>query len=416
MAQAKLQPVRGTHDLLPADCRRHRAVTDATRAVAERYGYGEIATPIFEFTEVFSRPLGETTDVVTKEMYTFVDRGGDSLTLRPENTASVVRAVISNGLFNELPLKYHYAGPMFRYERPQKGRQRQFHQIGVELIGPSEPEADVEVIAMGADVLADLGLADRVTLEINSLGDPASRAAHRAALVAYLTPQAERLSPDSRARLARNPLRILDTKDEGDRRMLDGAPRLDQFLNSESTAFFAAVRRGLDRLRIAHAVNPRLVRGFDYYTHTAFEFVTEHLGAQGTVIGGGRYDGLVAQLGGPDTAAIGWAGGIERLAMLLAVEPPAPRAIALVPIGDDAEARAQELAHGLRRAGFVIDLGYRGNVRRRMKRANKIGAKAALIIGDTELAKGIATLRDLTTGDQSEVPLDGLAGALGAYR
>ncbi|MGH6720298.1 MAG: histidine--tRNA ligase [Alphaproteobacteria bacterium] len=408
MSQGPLQPVRGTHDLLPGDCRRHRAVVEVTRAAAERYGYGEIATPIFEFTEVFSRPLGETTDVVTKEMYTFEDRNGDSLTLRPENTASVVRAVISHGLFNELPLRYHYAGPMFRYERPQKGRQRQFHQIGVELIGPPEPAGDVEVIALGADILADLGVGDKATLEINSLGDPASRAAHREALLAHLTPLVARLSKDSQTRLARNPLRILDSKDEVDRRILDHAPRLDAYLNDPSRAYFAEVRRGLDRLGITYTLNPRLVRGFDYYTHTAFEFVTSHLGAQGTVIGGGRYDGLVKQMGGPDTPATGWAGGIERLAMLLAEDPPHPRAIALVPIGPEAEARAQGLAHALRRAGLVIDLAFRGNLQRRLKRANKIGAAAALLLGDAELAKGIATLRDLATGAQSEVPLDRL--------
>jgi histidyl-tRNA synthetase len=387
-------------------------VTERTREVAERYGYGEIATPIFEFTEVFSRPLGETTDVVTKEMYTFTDRAGDSLTLRPENTAPVVRAVVSGGLLYELPLKFHYAGPMFRYERPQKGRLRQFHQIGVELIGPSEPAADVEVIALGADVLEALGVADKIALEINSLGDPASRAAHREALVRYLTPLAEKLSEDSRNRLVRNPLRILDTKDEGDRRILEDAPRLADFLNDASRAFFAEVREGLARAGVAYTLNPRLVRGFDYYTHTAFEFVTSHLGAQGTVIGGGRYDGLVRQLGGPDTPATGWAGGVERLAMLLADPPPAPRAVALVPIGPEAEAKAQALARELRRAGIVVDLAYRGNVKRRLQRANKIGAIAAVLVGEDELAKGVATVRDLASGEQREVPLDRLAASL----
>jgi histidyl-tRNA synthetase len=408
----KLQPVRGTHDLLPADVRRQRAVTDATRAVAERYGYGEIATPIFEFTDVFSRPLGETTDVVAKEMYTFADRNGDSLTLRPENTASVVRAVLSNGLLDQAPLKYHYAGPMFRYERPQKGRQRQFHQIGVELIGVAEPAADVEVIALAADILDDLNVLGATRLELNSLGDPASRAAHRDALVAHLTPLADRLSEDSRRRLERNPLRILDSKDEGDRKLLDGAPRLEDHLNQDSRRFFDAVRRGLDRLGIAYVLNTRLVRGFDYYTHTSIEFVTDQLGAQGTVIGGGRYDGLVEQMGGPATPGIGWAGGIERIAMLIAEPPAGPRPYAIVPIGATAEEKADRLAHDLRRRGFAVDLAYRGNVARRMKRANKVNAMAALILGDDELARGAIKVRLLDSGREIEVALDDVGARL----
>ena len=294
---ATLRPVRGTHDLMPDDCRRHRQVIEAFRAVAERYGFGEIATPIFEFTDVFRRTLGETSDVVNKEMYTFTDRGDEEITLRPEYTAGVVRALLSGGLSQSLPLKFYCHGPMFRYERPQKGRQRQFHQIDIEILGVAEPLADIEVVAVGADILEALGLLDKTELELNTLGDPESRTAYRAALVDYFGGHRDALSEDSRLRLERNPLRILDSKDDGDRRLVEDAPLMQDYLNQSSLAHFAAVRAGLDRIGVAYRLNPRLVRGLDYYTHTAFEFTTQALGAQGTVIGGGRYDGLVETMG-----------------------------------------------------------------------------------------------------------------------
>jgi histidyl-tRNA synthetase len=407
-----LQPARGTQDLLPEAARRHRRVSETARACAELYGFAEIATPIFEFTEVFSRPIGEHTDIVAKEMYNFTDRGGEAVTLRPENTAGVVRAVLSNGLTQSAPLKFCYSGPMFRYERPQKGRFRQFHQIGVELLGVAQPQADIEVIALGRRILVELGIAERVVLELNTLGDPASRAAYRDALVRHFSARVSELSEDSRRRLERNPLRILDSKDPGDQRIAGEAPDFSEYLNDESREFFARVRDGLDRLGIAYRLNPRLVRGLDYYTHTAFEFVTTDLGAQGTVIGGGRYDGLVELMGGPAMPGVGWAAGIERLAMLIA-EPPAPtRPVALVPIGESADARALVLAEELREAGLAVELGYSGNLARRMRRADRIGARAAVLIGDDELARGAATLRDLDSGAQSEVALDGLAARL----
>lgn len=413
---ARLQPVRGTHDILPDDARRFRHITDCFRRVATGYGMSEIATPIFEFTEVFSRSLGDTTDVVTKEMYTFEDRSGDSITLRPEYTAGIARAFISNGLAQDAPCKFFAWGPMFRHERPQKGRLRQFHQLDVEIIGVAEPQADIEVLALAYDLLTDLGLADKVTLELNSLGDAASRAAYREALLGYLRGYEKDLSADSRSRMDRNPMRVLDSKDEGDRRIVAGAPLLSDYLNEEAAAFFAAVRRGLDRLGIPYQVNPRLVRGLDYYTHTAFEFTTDALGAQGTVLAGGRYDGLIEQLGGPSTPGIGWASGIERLAMLIG-DPPAPvRPIAVVPLGPAAEDRALEIAHDLRRAGFVVDMASKGNMGRRLKRADKIGARAAVIIGDDELARSSAAIRDLDSGSQSEAPLGGLADALSVFR
>jgi histidyl-tRNA synthetase len=397
--------------------RRHRAVVETARAVAERYGFQEMATPIFEFTEVFKRTLGDTSDIVTKEMYTFVmggekaakDEEGARITLRPENTAGVARAFISGGLAQQVPLKVFYAGPMFRHERPQKGRQRQFHQIGVELIGVPQPLADVEVIACGAHILETLGLSDAVTLELNTLGDPESRTAYRAALVDYFSSHSEALSEDSRDRLTRNPLRILDSKDEDDRRLVAGAPLFDDYLNSESRDFFAAVREGLESIGIAYSLNPRLVRGLDYYCHTAFEFTTDRLGAQSAVMAGGRYDGLIETMGGPATPGVGWASGVERLAMLLAKAPAAPRPIVVVPVGEAAQATALKVLQELRHAGHVVEMGYSGNLKKRLQRANKMNARAALLFGDEELAAGSATLRDLDSGEQELVSLNRLA-------
>ncbi|HEY1300006.1 MAG TPA: histidine--tRNA ligase [Stellaceae bacterium] len=401
---APLQPVRGTQDLLPGPARRHRRVSDTARAVAARYLFTEIATPIFEFTEVFSRPIGETSDIVAKEMYTFIDRGGEEVTLRPENTAGVVRAVLSNGLTQSLPLKFFYSGPMFRYERPQKGRFRQFHQIGVELLGAAQAQADVEIIAVGHRILEELGIGERVLLELNTLGDPESRAQYREALVAYFSSRRAELSEDSKRRLTTNPLRILDSKDPTDQRINADAPPFDRHLNEKSRDFFMRVREGLDRIGIAHRLNPRLVRGLDYYTHTVFEFVTSDLGAQGTVLAGGRYDGLVELLGGPATPGVGWAAGVERLAMLIDEPPPPVRPVAVVPVGAAGEAAASVVAENLRRQGFAVDLGYSGNLSRRMRRANRINARAAILIGDDEAARGVVTLRDLDSGEQSEAP------------
>src|SRR6266849_3462115 len=369
---SSLQSVRGTQDLLPGQMRRHRAVSETARKVAERYGFEEMATPIFEFTEVFQKPIGETSDIVSKEMYSFADRGGEDITLRPENTAGVVRAVISNGLAQSLPLKFFYNGPMFRYERPQKGRFRQFHQIGVELIGVAQPQADIEVIAAGARILDELGILKRTVLELNTLGDQETRRRYRQELINYYANVSDKLSEDSQRRLATNPLRILDSKDPGDIAINVDAPEFHRHLNADSSAFFDALRRGLDTLGIAYRVNPRLVRGLDYYCHTAFEFVTTDLGAQGTVMGGGRYDGLVGVMGGPETPGVGWAAGIERLALLIDEPAPPQRPISIIPVGEKGEAAASKVAHELRGAGYVVDLGYSGNVARRMKRANKI--------------------------------------------
>lgn len=403
---SSLQPVRGTHDLLPDDARRHRHVEQTAFEVVKRYGYGEIVTPIFEFTEVFSRTLGETSDVVTKEMYTFT-MGEETLTLRPEGTAGVARAFISGGLSQNLPLKLFYRGAMFRHERPQKGRQRQFHQVGVEFLGVESPLADVEVVSMGWRMLAALGLGDKVQLELNTLGDAESRVAYRDALIAYLSPFKDKLSEDSRNRLERNPLRVLDSKDEGDKAIVANAPLIHDSLTPTARDFFEQVKAGLDALGIPYTVNPKLVRGLDYYCHTAFEFTTTALGSQGTVLAGGRYDGLIGQMGGPATPGIGWAAGVERLSMLVGdAAPAAERPVALIPMGDAVAALA--LADRLRAAGIAVEMGFSGNMKKRMARANKANARFAVILGEDEAARGAATLRDLDSGAQEEVPLAAL--------
>ena len=406
-----LQPIRGTADLIGEDSRRHRHVIDTARAVAATYGCDEWSTPIFEATAVFARTLGETSDVVTKEMYSFQDRGGESLTLRPEGTAGVCRALVSNGLTQTLPQKVFYAGPMFRYERPQKGRYRQFHQIGLELIGPSEPLADAEAIACGWDILRALGIAGDTVLALNTLGDHESRTAYRAALVEYFAARRAALSEDSQTRLERNPLRILDSKDAGDRRLIAEAPTIGTYLTEAARGFYDGVKRALDRFGVPFREDPLIVRGLDYYSHTAFEFVTDRLGAQGTVLAGGRYDGLVAEMGGPPTPAIGWAAGIERLAMLLDAAPPTPAPVAVIPIGA-AEDAALDVLQALRRAGIRAEMAYRGNLRRRMERANKIGARAAVLLGEDDLAAGVAQVKDLASGAQAAVPLAELPARL----
>jgi histidyl-tRNA synthetase len=395
--------------------RKHRRVIDTARAVAERYGYAEAQTPIFEFSEVFKRTLGDTSDIVTKEMYSFTDRGGEHLTLRPEGTAGFARALMSGGLNQDLPLKFFYQGPMFRYERPQKGRMRQFHQTGVELLGVAQPQGDVEIVAVGAAILRELGVLDRTVLELNTLGDGESRQNYRKVLVDYLGARKSRLSADSQERLERNPLRVLDSKDEGDRKIVADAPLYSDYLNDASRAFFDAVKTGLDAIGIAYRLDPRLVRGLDYYCHTCFEFTAQELGAQKTVMAGGRYDGLVETMGGPPTPGVGWASGVERVAMMLDAGIPAPRPIAVIPIGEAAAAPAAKLTEELRRAGLAAELGFGGNLGKRMKRANKLNAVAAVLLGDDEIAKGVATVRDMTTGAQDQVSLDQLANRLAAF-
>ena len=407
-----IQPVRGTADLLPeAKARQNEVVTIALNA-AQLYGFADMATPIFEFTEVFSRPLGASSDVVSKETYAFVDRGGSSLTLRPEGTASVMRALLSGGLTQTLPQKLFYAGPMFRYERPQKGRMRQFHQIGAELIGPTGGLADAEIICLGARILRDLGVLDSCTLHLNTLGDEESRAAYRSALVGYLEAFKSELSDDSQRRLLENPLRILDSKNPGDKRIVADAPKLPEFLNAASKTHFEDVCNALDAAGITWVLDPLLVRGLDYYSHTAFEFITEALGAQGTVLGGGRYDGLSETLGGPRLPAVGFAAGIERLALLIdtpALHTPSILVVSAEPTADKA---CFELSEALRSAGVSTEMPLSGNLGKKMKRADKLGVQFAVIIGGDELASGYAQLRDMRDGAQSQVLIEALVSEL----
>ncbi len=415
MSSIKLQPPRGTRDLVGEEFRRHHRVIKTARRISALYGFEEWATPIFEDTRVFSRGLGETSDVVSKEMYEFKDRGGESVTLRPENTAGVCRALVSNGLTQALPRKVFYAGPMFRYERPQAGRYRQFHQIGAEVLGAAEPLADAEVIACGYHIIRELGLDEGVILEVNTLGDAESRDAYRAALIAHFTAHREQLSEDSQRRLEKNPLRIIDSKEAQDRALVADAPTIEPFLTENARAHWDALRRHLTTFAVPFRENPRIVRGLDYYSHTAFEFVTDRLGAQGTVMGGGRYDGLVEEMGGPPTPSVGWAAGVERLAMLMekaGLTPAAPRLVTVIPVSEAEEGVALSILQSLRAAGIGAEMGYRGNLKRRMERANKQGARAALIIGETEAAQGVAQLRDLDAGTQEQVAFGALVERL----
>lgn len=410
----RLQAVRGTQDILPEMSRAFRYLDRIGFEWAERFGYQEINTPIFEFTEVFHRTLGETSDTISKETYTFTDRGGESLTLRPEGTAGIARAFISNGLAQSLPLKFYYSGPMFRYERPQKGRYRQFHQIGVEHLGSELPVADIECMALGYEFLKALGLGDKITLEINSLGDTESRKAHRQALVNYLDKFKSDLSADSQIRLEKNPLRILDSKDPKDHKILQGAPGLKESLNDVSKKFFDQVLQGLTDLKVPFQQNDRLVRGFDYYTHSVFEFTTPHLGAQSAVLSGGRYNGLIALMGGPDTPGVGWAAGTERLALLLdsSLAKSPQIKIAVAAAEDAAETECLKLANELRTQGFVVENIVGGNLGKKMKRAAKFEANATLILGSQELLEKQVTLKNMGTGEQSKVGRGDLVSAL----
>lgn len=395
----KVQRVRGTQDLFGEDIARFDHVVETFNRVRKLYGFRRVDVPVFEFTSVFARTLGETTDVVSKEMYSFEDRGGESLTLRPEFTAGICRAYISNGWQQHGVLKLAAHGPLFRYERPQKGRYRQFHQLDAEIIGAAEPAADVEVIALGAQVLSELGLADKVVLQLNTLGDAESRAAWREALVAHFTAHQDALSGESRERLAKNPLRILDSKAECDRALVADAPRIDAHMTSDAAAYFEAVQKGLQAAGVKFVRNEALVRGFDYYRHTAFEFVTDHLGAQGTVIGGGRYDGLIEAMGGPHTPAVGWAAGIERLAMLVEAKSDA-RSVAVIADAPELISDALIQTNLLRLRGIAIDNAFGGSPKRRAEIARKRDSKCILYVRPSIDPAKRASLYLLNLGDK----------------
>ena len=408
-----VQPVRGTQSLLGEDADRLATVVAAFDRVRRLYGFRRVEVPTIEHTAVFARTIGETTDVVSKEMYSFEDRGGESITLRPEFTAGICRAYLSEGWQQFAPLKLATSGSAFRYERPQKGRFREFHQLDAEIIGAGEPQADVEILALGDQLLKELGIEGAI-LQLNTLGDPETRAAWRDALYEHFRGHAKTLSEDSQARLERNPLRILDSKAHQDWPVVDSAPAIDEFLTSEASDFFAQVTEGLNAAGVQWERAPRLVRGLDYYRHTAFEFVTDRLGAQGTVLAGGRYDGLIEALGGPHTPAVGWAAGIERLAMMIGAPEPEKPSVAVIPLGERAEGEAQKIVAGLRREGIATEMAYRGNMKKRLGRANAAGAAYALIIGDNELDRGEAQLKNLSSGEQRSVSLDLIAEALRA--
>ena len=378
MAISTPQPVRGTQSMIGEEADRFAEVVATFDRVRRLYGFKRIEVPVIEPTAVFARTMGETTDVVSKEMYSFDDRSGESITLRPEFTAGICRAYLSEGWQRFAPLKVATHGPAFRYERPQKGRFRQFHQLDAEVIGSGEPAADVELLAFGAQLLAELGISG-VRLKLNTLGDAASRDRWRAQLVEHFASVRGELSEDSQARLDKNPLRILDSKDPRDRPFADRAPPM--VLTSEAEDFFGAVKAGLDAAGVDYVIAPHLVRGLDYYRHTAFEFVTDQLGAQGTVIAGGRYDGLIEQLGGPHTPAVGWAAGIERLAMLIAAPEPERLDVAVVVEDDLAIAEAWKSARILRERGLSVELFASGSPRKRFDRAVKRGPMEILVLG-----------------------------------
>jgi histidyl-tRNA synthetase len=407
--------VRGTQDIFGDEQRRFARVVDAFERVRKLYCFGRVELPVFEATAVFARSLGETTDVVSKEMYSFEDRGGDSLTLRPEFTAGIARAYLTEGWRQYTPLKLVTHGPVFRYERPQKGRYRQFHQIDAEILGAAEPAADVELLAFADQLLHELGIADGVTLQLNTLGDAETREAWRAALVEHFEAHRGDLSEDSLARLDKNPMRILDSKDPRDRPVADTAPDIDAFLTAEASDFFAAVTAGLDAAGVAWTRNSRLVRGLDYYRHTAFEFVTDRLGAQGTVLAGGRYDGLIESLGGPPTPGVGWAAGIERLAML--VEEPKAQApqVIVAPLGTLAASISHGLIARLRRHGIRTEALLSGKLSARMGRASERGAQYVVVLGESEAAAGVVQLKHMLRGEQEEIPADRIEHVIGAY-
>ena len=374
------QPVRGTQDMFGETEERFAHVVATFERVRRLYGFKGLQLPVIEPTAVFSRSLGEATDVVSKEMYTFEDRGGDSITLRPEFTAGIARAYLTNGWQQYAPMKLSVHGPLFRYERPQKGRYRQFHQIDAEIIGAAEPQADVELLVMADQLLKELGIDDGVTLQLNTLGDTQSRDAWRAALIAYFNDHKDALSEDSLARLEKNPLRILDSKDPKDRPIADAAPVIDDYLSSEAQDFFGSVTAGLDAAGIAWERNARLVRGLDYYRHTAFEFVTDRLGAQGTVLGGGRYDGLIENLGGKQTPAVGWAAGIERLAMLIGEPQRVAPLVCVIPDNVSSVEPSMIARNMLRKGGFEVYESFSAKPKRQIEVAHKQKADVIIFI------------------------------------
>jgi histidyl-tRNA synthetase len=394
---------RGTHVLFDREALAFEQVSGIFQETAQSFGFTPISTPIFEFSPVFSRSLGETSDIVSKEMYSFQDRNQESFTLRPEGTAGIARAYAHDGLSQHSPFKVYYQGPMFRYERPQKGRNRQFHQLGVENIGAAVIFSDLEVIDLGHQFLTRLGLMKECQLLINSIGDEASRKSFREKFVSYLSPYEAELSEDSKKRLHTNPLRIFDSKSEADQKILEGAPSLEEALNDESRRIRDQIFNGLERLGIPYTPSSHLVRGLDYYTHVVFEFVTTQLGAQGTVLAGGRYDHLIENMGGPKAPGVGFAAGMERLVLLKNEELRLAKDVMVIPIHQDLEMDAFVLAENLRKQGLRVFTHFSGNLSKRMKKAHSQGVKWVVILGPEELKKQVFQVKDLASGDQFEV-------------
>ncbi len=402
----KLRTVRGVHDLLPYELHKHNVVINAGLEISDKYNYYQIETPIFEFSEVFTKPLGKSSDIVTKENYIFKDRNEDELMLRPEGTSGVVRAFLNAGLVQDIPQRFSYYGPMFRYERPQKGRLRQFKQLGVECLGLSSSMADIEVISLGYDFLYKLGVIDKITLTINTLGDFESRQKYKDALINYLKDFQAKLSKDSIRRLSINPLRILDSKDHEDKKIIQNAPNILDFLNFESKTRFEEICKGLDQLNIKYNIDKNLVRGLDYYCHTAFEFVTNQLGSQGTVLAGGRYDGLSKMLGGSDIPGVGWAAGIERLALMISSEFVNETDVVLMGQAENLNYLLLPIMKKLIQEGIKSEIIYTGNFSKKFKRANKIKASYAIILGEEEINKKILKFKDLKSGYEELLNLD----------
>ncbi|MDR1475632.1 MAG: histidine--tRNA ligase [Holosporales bacterium] len=380
--------------------------------VCSKYGFRPMSTPILEKVEVFTKPLGEASDVVGKEMYIFDDKGGDTLAMRPEGTASIVRAFIEHKLFDTLPFKAMYSGPMFRYERPQKGRFRQLHQIGIESIGYDDYWSDVECISAAYASLASVGVAGNVQLEINTLGDTKSRETYRKELIDFFQKHIGRLSPISRRRLELNPLRILDSKEEQDQLLFSKAPKIRDCLTENASLFFNGVLSGLKLLGIPYVINDRMVRGLDYYVHTVFEFTTADLGAQGTVLAGGRYDNMIAMMGGPQVSAFGWAAGLERLSMLTKIQPKKRPVIAVVPVGGEAKEYAFKLADELRKSGVCVEVMRGNSVGKMLNKADKMEANYAALLGSNEIESGAVTVKNLKTGAQQSMALEKIVDLL----
>ena len=402
----KLRTVRGVHDLLPDILHKQNLVINEGLKISEKYCYQQIETPIFEFAEVFTKPLGKTSDIVTKENYIFKDRSEDELMLRPEGTSGVVRAFLNAGLTQDIPKRYSYYGPMFRYERPQKGRLRQFKQFGIECIGINNSMADVEVISLGHAFLEKLNILDKINLKINTLGDSETRLRYRKALVDYLNDYKSELSNESIKRLSENPLRILDSKNDTDKKILINAPNIIDYLNEASKERFEKVCIGLSALKIKYQIDKNLVRGLDYYCHTAFEFITSDLGSQGTVLAGGRYDGLAKMLGGVDTPGVGWAAGVDRLSLMINEEFTNKPDLVLMAVSENLEPLLMPIMKKLVDKGLKVEILITGNMSKKFKRANKVDASYAIILGEEELSKNIIKLKNLIIGSERLITLD----------